>query len=143
MAVVSYEQMIRDILDVLPMQLRERLLENEPPSRFEDDELKDMVEVLRDYMGFIRTSLTRTKEQYAELERHARILRAENQILSSRAGNPDEWELLVDKMVKYIEELTESQREDVFKAMGGERIHTPYGTLLLVRPFLLREKERG
>jgi len=41
--------------------------------------------------------------------------------------------------VKYIDGLTEEQWEKGFKEMGGKRIETPHGTLVMIEPSLMEE----
>ena len=81
MSAVSCEQIVRDILAEMPNQIRERLWDGEDPQTFAAEDLTEMAEVLRDHIGFLRASLTRTKETLAEQERQNRVLRAECQFL--------------------------------------------------------------
>jgi hypothetical protein len=51
----------------------------------------------------------------------------------------DEFDEMLVRMWEEVLSYTPEEWERQFKAMGGERVETPFGTLLLIRPFLLRE----
>ena len=47
---------------------------------------------------------------------------------------------LVGRMLDEVLSWSPEEWERQFRAIGGERVETPFGTLLLIRPFLLRKE---